>query len=243
MFDRIVTKEVCRIGQRLVFEVKKDDETIATIFYNWSGYTMACYLEAQTIIRGLKERNYKPDTSKEESIAILLDILENNVQTYETPVARIERGGAANDSKDELDAISNKYRHKGLYKGTFSDMVSRNQGLISITDDGMSNALDFAEYVEEIDLTEQTFTHNIFVQFDADDGSFDEWLSEHYMTLDDIPDWNPPEEYTGVIQFDKCDEAVEWYRDWIKKNDKLRGGIVGKIKSITNSCELVSCVC
>ena len=214
------------MGQRLVFDIQKDGERIAKIYYHWSAYTKSCFEEAKILIDGLKERRYTPDCSKEEAISMLLDILENNKNEFslDDRVTACWIGGADPSCEDELSEISQRYRGRGLDKRT----PSRNMGLLCITEDGMENQLSWAEYVEEIDLTAMTFTNNLYTEVYSDE--FHE-LFDDGVDLYSIQEFDWDEAYFGTVPFDECDDAIRWCEDIQYRSTR---GVLGTTKQMNN---------
>lgn len=201
------------MGQRLVFKCMKDDKCFATLYYHWSAYTMSVYAEGCDIVKGLKSRNWTKDMSVKETIAILLDVLESNISDFDADCHGGVSGGT--DSAEWKALIEMGITpHEGEH-------VDRTYGLLDVTEEGMKNALDWAEDIEEINFDECYFTNGCFIVFDMNDKYEHDDLAEiceNYGDIDkmDIPDL--PEIFRNtIIPFDKAEETQELARKYYDK--------------------------
>ena len=204
------------MGERLVFSVIKNDEQIATIYYHWSAYTRAIYEEARVLINGLRSRGYfgvvLESASKEEIQKVLLQILEEDSKYhFEAPDGTVvDNHGGCSGTSVKHDDGSKTYPEKEAFEAlgveVSLDDVSRNCGLIDITEEGMANAKYLAEDIEEFNLDNETFTNNLFYQYEEDIEEV--WEDVSY---DDIPEVELPQDLIDVISFDDVDKALKWY--------------------------------
>lgn len=191
------------MGQRLVFKCVKGDKRFATIYYHWSGYTQSIYYEAAELVAYLRSHGYTGKESIETLQKMLLDYLE-------------ARGGGVSWSKDDNGHFYEieEWQKRGIDP---TKDISRNNGLLDITDKGMRNSEYWAEALEEFNFSDETFTNNEFYhegrgEFEIDD--------KEYKTL---PKWEPDGRYVGTIKWDDARDACEWF----EKLPRVDGVILG----------------
>ena len=160
------------MGQRLVVSVIENNERLATIYFHWSGYTKSVYDELRTFINMLngkqvnrtvltKEGFREIESAKAEEEDTLLKL----VRMYESV------GGGLSDEADE--AFEKKY--PGV---EYSKDVSRNDGLIDFTEEGMRNADCWAEATAKVDLDFREVSVEPFYYVDPDDLEPDDVVTE-----------------------------------------------------------------
>lgn len=121
------------MGQRLVFEITKDDKTIMTAYYHWSGYSSTSMAITKMFYEALKER--QPDHQKVTPI----DVYQALLATGAGPSLEMLADNDANYPKPD--------EHK----------PNRNEGLIDVVDEHMEKSLGYAEMLVVYDLTTDTF--------------------------------------------------------------------------------------
>lgn len=225
------------MGQPLLFKVIRGGKQIAALYFNWSGYTACVYHEAKMLIDGLKARNYSADMSDEETIALLLDILENNRETFQfdkcAPSAQEIKhtearwiiGGAGLEDMAKLDQISQKYRNKGLAD---PHHVSRTQGLIYISTSNMKAAEDVACSIDWLDLDGEYFTCGIFYLEPYDWFLETEQCSKERLdeVIKDLKPFDGTYAFGEAVPFTEVDKACEW----VDKLLEYPSAIVGYIE-------------
>lgn len=194
------------MGQRLVFRVIKNDEQIATIYYHWSGYTGSIYAEAKYLIMGLAERGYSDDMSVEDTLRMILDILESSNDGH-------GRCGGVTGKQHEYDAWAK------LGVSPKKDMVSRNEGIIDITEEGMKDSIYWAEALEDFNLDTKTFTNSEYCIIDPSD--YSDYDIDDPIT---IPEFDGGMAYFDEVKWSDVDAAMLWYvknfhrRCWNRRN-------------------------
>lgn len=121
------------MGQRLVVTVNYCEEEIAKIYYHWSAYTESALMETKQIIDELLDEKNKIKDLKLR----LIRFCERN-------------GGGIKNGKDseEWKYIQSVYPNK-----TFkSDNISRNCGLIALSEEGMADLQNWSEGDVDINL-------------------------------------------------------------------------------------------
>lgn len=211
------------MGQRLVVSCIRDGERFATLYFHWSAYTDSTYEEGRKIVSGLLERGYSKDMTKEETILMLEKILREESQspsyTHEQP-GYITHGGV-----DQTEAEIAAFEALGLSKEEMdAENISRSDGLISITEQGMRDSEIWGEGFATLDFDDETFENDIFYEEEPDSEAFD--FAE--IDYDDIPQWNPPMEFTGAIKWENVEAAREWYWENYGKDCRY---ILGKLNN------------
>lgn len=194
------------MGQRLVFKCIRGGERIATLYFHWSGYTESIYDTAVMLINGLRERNYSKAMTDDEVRLILLDILEKD-STYEwtdrsSGTITATHGGVSDGDKGQAYQA-----FKELGAEPIVDGLSRNEGLIDITEDGMNQAEWWAEALETFDFDKETFTNGEYSHIPPDE------IYEPDERRPDIPVFNPNPRYWDEIRWKDAADAARWFHD------------------------------
>ena len=114
------------MGQRLNIEINKNGELLANAYYHWSGYTRTALALTSMIL------------VKSEEIKNTNDVLYA-IELLETTGARL--------TNDEI-----KYAKSIGIDKKFEPAVSRNEGLIAISEKGMNETRFWEEARVEIDI-------------------------------------------------------------------------------------------
>ena len=190
------------MGQRLVFECKKDGKTFATLYYHWSGYTGSIYYEAWRLIEGLKDHGYYKGIDVNTIKKMLLDILQHyDDGTYH---------GGVDFSKAEDGSFPEFEAFKALGMEPMKDDVSRSEGLISITEKGIQSSIYYAEALEEFDFDTETFTNH---EYSLVNSKYE--LAEYYeitdKELEEIPLFD--DTYFGTVKWADAEAAWKHYNE------------------------------
>ena len=116
------------MGQRLVITVDKDGEDICKIYYHWSAYTLSALYAVRDLIPVLEKEG---------------DTVLNITRFLESQGGGLDMGTAG----EEYQAFKERYPNE-----EFSNDVSRNDGLIAITEKGMEDMQGWSEGDINIDL-------------------------------------------------------------------------------------------
>lgn len=144
------------MGQRLVITVHAFDEDVAKIYYHWSAYTVSALYEANSIINGVDWKNAK------------------NVRDLQHKLIRfVEEAGGCIDGG--MNGNEYKEIQKMFPESEFKNDGSRNNGLIALTENGMSDL----EFWSEGDLT-----------INFDDEEIYNGVVDCYESLDEVNDYN-----------------------------------------------------
>lgn len=134
------------MGQRLVITVHAFDEDIATIYYHWSAYTTSAIQEAKDIIDKVDWFN---STNKDELILRITRYLESC-------------GGGV--YLDDRKLFEEKYPDE-----KFDDDVSRNDGLIAISEEMMERMQDWAQGDMTIDFDTEKVYNDVLFTYESDE--------------------------------------------------------------------------
>lgn len=208
------------MGQRLVINCIRDGERFATLYFHWSAYTDSTYEEGRKIVSGLLERGYSKDMTKEETILMLEKILREDSHGISYTKKTITHGGV-----DQTDAEIAAFEALGLSKKDMdAENISRSEGLISITEQGMKDSETWGEGFAVLDFDNETFENDIFYEEEPDSEAFE--FAE--IDYDDIPQWDPPMEFTGAIKWENVEAARDWYWENYGKDCRY---ILGKLNN------------
>lgn len=130
------------MGQRLIITCKYKGKNIANIYYHWSAYTISALYEAQELLDCIGTN--LPNMKIEDLQLMLIKFVESH-----------GGGISGGQDSDEWKYITNKFPY-----ATFkSDGISRNQGLIAISDKGMKDNASWGEGDLIIDFDNQIISN------------------------------------------------------------------------------------
>ena len=182
------------MGQRLVFKCQKEGKLIATLYYHWSGYTGSIYYEAWRLVEALKARNFDKSMDIPTIQKMLLDIMQS------------QGGGADGSMENNVRVEFEAFKALGVEPN--AEGVSRNEGLISITEKGMESTIYWAEALEEFSFDDETFTNNEYYFLSGDDEEFEYYEIHH---PEDVPVFNHGKHYMGTVKWDEAWDAYDWF--------------------------------
>ncbi len=171
------------MGQRLVVEVKGFGETICTVYYHWDAYTMSTLYDAKKFI-DLELQDCK--TNKE----VILKVIR---------FCESEGGGVCRTSMDEVK--------KMFPNEEFREDISRNDGLVDISENGMDQSLGWAEGNLLIDLCEEMVYTNVYSTW----ASADEYKEDYCLDDEeavDFPDFPASELNIKRFPFEDIDAVI-----------------------------------
>ena len=155
------------MGQRLNIEIRKDDKVLANAYYHWSGYTSSALVLTSEILKNIDNVNFDNDVVK--------------------AVKLLEVTGAGL-TKSQFDFLSDDIKNI-----TFKSAIDRTDGLIAISEKGISDTQYWEEARVEIHLDTKNVKLKLY--YDADD------MPEFYEAVID---------YTNVSfeDFDKIKDEI-----------------------------------
>ena len=114
------------MGQRLVVTIENNEEELCKIYYHWSAYSISALMETRDIINELFDEYNEIE-----------DIRLRMIRFVESDGGGIKNG----KDSDEWKYIQNAYPNE-IFK---EEGISRNCGLIAISEDGMNDLQDWSE--------------------------------------------------------------------------------------------------
>lgn len=186
------------MGQRLVVTVNQYGKDIAKIYYHWSAYSISALQEARKIINALYD-----DENEEKDLRLrLIRFCENN-------------GGGINggEDSDEWKRITKIYPNIEFKK----DNISRNRGLIALSEEGMEDIQGWSEGDITIILDEDRVINDVnyfYENIDFYNEDREEWDDDfERIELDEIPQ----------IEGNLCDFSVFDIDDLIEQLISING--------------------
>lgn len=211
------------MGERLVIDCVRNGEKFATLYFHWSAYTDSAYAEGLKVVSGLMDRGYSKGMTKNETILMLEKILREDSKgpSYRDRSFQILMHGGVDQTEAEIAA----FEALGLSKEDMdAENISRSEGLISITEQGMRDSETWGEGYAVLDFDNETFENDIFYEEEPDSEAFE--FAE--IDYNDIPKWEPPMEFTGAIKWENVEAAREWYWENYGKDCRY---ILGKLNN------------
>ena len=172
------------MGERLVVEIKRNNNTLATAYYHWSAYTSpalnildSMYTHVLSKAKNMTDSEiqlalirFAENTtglgyveSEEEKQNIAREFEEKFGESPETVQYMLEDLFLRNGGLDPKDLEFAQRRFPGE---TFKDDVSRNEGLIDIAECSMQEAFNWAECLVTIDLDDGNVLNGAIYEYD-----------------------------------------------------------------------------
>lgn len=144
------------MGQRLVVTIHGLNKDLCNIYYHWSAYTMDALYETKNILECIYGAPYEDEKGL---VLRLIHFCE-------------ESGGGISGAEDSFEW---KYIQSIYPQENFkSDGINRNDGLIAISEHGMTESNDYAEGNVYIDLAEGKVYFNVCQWYEY----FEDFLNE-----------------------------------------------------------------
>lgn len=138
------------MGQRLNIEILDNGETLANSYYHWSAYTGSAIELTKQILEQID------------------DLRRNNKLGW--AVSLLECTGAGVNEEERMRIDSDKtHRFDGL---AFNDAINRNEGLLSVTSEGIEETRTWEEGRVEIDISTRKIMFSVL--FDMSESDYDE---------------------------------------------------------------------
>lgn len=187
------------MGQRLNIEIINGDSEapLANCYYHWSAYTGSALRLTKQIIDAYF------DSEAIVGVKMAVDLLE-------------QTGGGVNDEeRANIEKQPDKFSHI-----VFKSATNRNNGLISVTENGINETRKWEEGRVTIDLDTETFKFDVswydspedfFAEYcDESDGREFEDLTECPFDLDSVP----------FADIDDLISFVDLHRDGVRAKDE-----------------------
>ena len=160
------------MGQRLVITLHEHGElgnAFAALYYHWSGFSTYSFCEATPIAKIVSSY----DGSKKKLVNKILDYIES-------------KGGG-------LDGGQEKYlnKHRWFNPGrVFNGDPNRNEGLLGLSPESITDMLNWAEALMKIDVDNKTFMADVVFPVDGYLEKEDpEWDAQMKRDCVDLPDF------------------------------------------------------
>lgn len=201
------------MGQRLVITVNEFGKDIVKIYYHWSAYSVSALCEAREIINVL----YDDDNEEKDLRLRLIRFVENN-------------GGGIDggEGSDEWKRIAEMYPNEVFKK----ENISRNNGLIALSEEGMDDVQDWSEGDVYINLDENeiinyvNFSYESINEYNENRSEWDDDFES--LTLEDLP----------KINYNLSNFSVFDINDVIEELNTLNGYVCRDKEN--NICELIA---
>lgn len=171
------------MGQRLVVEIKKDDNPVANAYYHWSAYTDSSLEVLKQTLENYNElkESCVNENGEIDAVLVAVKMLENT---------------GAGLTQNEMEEM------KKLYPNIdFKKAVDRNEGLISITEAEMEDSRGWSEGIIFIDLDSEMISFYVISELSCCDEDTLYSLSELIdRDPDDIIEEASAEEIEDIIQ-------------------------------------------
>lgn len=170
------------MGQRLNIEIYNGETPLANCYYHWSAYTDSALELTKEIIDGYY------DSDKDANVKLAVRLFE-------------QTGAGVNEAER-----ANIKKHMRRFVGVkFKDAVSRSDGLISVTEEGMEDTRYYEEGRVVIDLDDKTFDFGILAGY-----TVDEYEDEYDELASDLPEcpYN-----LSAVEFNEIDALIQFVSD------------------------------
>lgn len=162
------------MGQRLVITVRNNGEDLAKIYYHWSAYTVSALWQASKLAKCIY--NSKDETEKELKLRLIRFCEEN--------------GGGISGDDYEFEYIEKMYPNEVFKK----DGYSRSNGLISLSERGMSETQGWSEGDIYFDIDDESIWNGVYCgwesleDYNEEVRSWGEEYEDEILTIEDVPD-------------------------------------------------------
>lgn len=171
------------MGQRLVVTIEKGDRRLCNIYFHWSAYTYSALLETKKIIDCIY--NHK-DESEKDLLLRLIRFCEKN-------------GGGIRGDEEERKYIQALYPNETFLEEGYS----RNEGLIALSENGMTDLQSWSEGDVYIDIDSDAVDFCVYSGYE----DLDEYIEERKSWDDefDEKEMEVPEFEFNLGYFDASD--------------------------------------
>lgn len=182
------------MGQRLVATIKNNGRDLAKIYYHWSAYTVSSLIEAKDIVNCIY--NHSDETEKELQLRLIRFCEKNG--------GGIDGGGYSEEFK-RIQAMFPNEKFK-------TENISRNCGLIALSEDGMDDIQSWSEGDLDIIIDEDIIINEVCWGYESLEDykeSMDWDEGSKNMKLEDIPEI----EYDlSEIDINEIDDVIDALR-------------------------------
>lgn len=193
------------MGQRLVVTINNDGREIAKIYYHWSAYSFSALKRVQSIVNCIYNHN---DETEKELLLRLIRFCEAN-------------GGGIDGTESEIKYIEELYPNEKFKK----EGVSRNNGLIALSEAGMHEMQKWSEGDVDICIDKDVIHNTVYYYYDNIDEYNEarkEWDEDfNGLTLEDIPDIGFDLGYIDVAEIDTVVEELYKYDNVVRYGNEI----------------------
>jgi hypothetical protein len=181
------------MGQRLVITIENNKKSLAKGYYHWSGYTRSGLITTNVAVaafekslnRAMENITLLAITDKTLTPEIIKDKVELLTACY--MLFATDAGMQMTGEKSEQDVFNEIFPNMNHSVG-----VNRNEGLVAITKEGMTDLQKWSEADVRINLdTKSVSVAGLFLGVDNNDDEEEEYENEEVMSiegnLDEIP--------------------------------------------------------
>jgi len=164
------------MGQRLIISINRGAKELAKLYYHWSAYTFCALKQTQEVVDCIY--NHKDETDEQMLLRL--------IRFCEEQGGGIKNGHGSEEWKYICKLYPNeKFDH---------DDISRNNGLIALSEEGMKDLQDWSEGDVYIDLDTDRIDFCVYcgyVNLDEYIESRSEWDEDfEAIELDDMPEYD-----------------------------------------------------
>lgn len=176
------------MGQRLNIEIVDREKSLANCYYHWDAYSFDSLKLAQKIIETYLLRKAFACSNK----------LKTAVKILETT------GAGINDiERSRIDKEPDKY-----VDIKFNDAISRNEGLISVTEIGKEQTRSWEEGRITIDISSETFFFDVYHLIDKSEYEYEFYNGIAFDKLKECP-----YDFSVAIPFSEIDNLLSYILD------------------------------
>lgn len=192
------------MGQRLVVTVNSQGQDLCKMYFHWSAYTRSALHEVNDILECIY--NHEDESERDLQLRLIRFCEEN--------------GGGIKNGKD-----SDEWKYiQSMYPNTIfkADDISRNYGLIAISEEGMTDLQYWSEGDVFIDLDNEEVHFGVFSYYNSLESYIEErkdWDDDFEgIELGDIPDIGFDLGCFDVTDIGPVIAVLESVNDWVVRN-------------------------
>ena len=193
------------MGQRLVVTINNNDKEIAKIYYHWSAYSFSALKRVQSIVNCISDHN---DETEKDLLLRLIRFCEMS-------------GGGIDGVESEIKYIEALYPGEKFKK----ENVSRNDGIIALSEDGMSSMQNWSEGDVDIYVDKDRIHNTVYCYYETIEGYNEErkeWDEEFEgLKLEDVPELSSDLGYIDIADIDTIVEEVYRYEGVVRYGNEI----------------------
>ena len=192
------------MGQRLVVTVISQNKDLCKMYFHWSAYTSCALNVTKDVLDCIY--NHEDETEREFQLRMI-----RFCEQY---------GGGIKNGKGSVEwkYIQNVYPNEIFKK----EDISRNYGLIAISEEGMDDLQDWSEGSVYIDIDEDVVHFGVYCEYEDIDSYCEERKSwdDNFngINLTEIPNIGYDLGCFNVSDIDKVIAAIHDANDWLVRN-------------------------